>query len=195
VTAGPVWEQPQRCSFLLHAVGAPRSRPPTVQVKLDILAMGDARRGIPPSARIRQELWRRARMGISSGRPRRPFESHKVYGLNFYPLKSSLPLCTQYGTLVSRRWVMVNFISIRELRPKLADVIARVHNQFDRYVITRRGKPEVMLISIEDYESILETLEIQSDKSLMRRLKQAEKDLKAGKGVPLDKIHKELGLV
>ena len=90
---------------------------------------------------------------------------------------------------------MVNTISVRELRPRLSDVIKRIHSKFDRYVITRRGKPEVVMISVEDYESILETLEVESDKELMKRIKKAEKDLKLGKGVSLEKIHQELKLV
>ena len=90
---------------------------------------------------------------------------------------------------------MVNTISIRELRPKLANVLKNVHHRFDRYIITKRGHPEAVIMSIEDYESILETMEIQSDKPLMRRLKQAERELKKDKGTPLEKIRKELGLV
>jgi prevent-host-death family protein len=90
---------------------------------------------------------------------------------------------------------MVNTISVRELRPKLADVLKSVHDRFDRYIITKRGQPEAVIMSIEDYESILETLEIQSDKSLMRKIKKAEQELKEGKGVPLEKVREELGLV
>ena len=90
---------------------------------------------------------------------------------------------------------MVNFISIRELRPKLSNVLKHIHSKFARYVITRKGKPEAILISIEDYESLVETLEIESDKALMKRLKKAEGDLKAGKGTTLEEVHKELGLV
>ncbi len=37
--------------------------------------------------------------------------------------------------------------------------------------------------------------EMQADKSLMRRIKKAEQDLKAGKGVPIEKVREELGLV
>ena len=90
---------------------------------------------------------------------------------------------------------MVNFISIRELRPKLSDVVDRVHSKFDRYIITRHGKPEVMMMSMDDYEGLMETLEIMSDKKLVRRLKQAEKEMKAGKGVPLEVVNKRLGLL
>ena len=90
---------------------------------------------------------------------------------------------------------MVNTISVRELRPKLANVLEAIHDRFDRYIITRRGRPEAVMMSVEDYEGILETLEIQSDKPLMRRLKRAESELKKGKGVPLEKAKRELGLV
>jgi len=90
---------------------------------------------------------------------------------------------------------MVNTISVRELRPKLSKVIDDIHKKFDRYVITRRGKPEVVMMSIDDYEGLLETLEIESDPELMKRLKKAEEDMKKGKGKTLEQIHKELGIV
>ncbi len=90
---------------------------------------------------------------------------------------------------------MVNIISIRALRPKLAVVLKGVHDRFDRYIITKRGHPEAVIMSIDDYESILETMEIQSDKSLMRMIKKAERELKKGKGAPLERVKRELGLV
>ena len=90
---------------------------------------------------------------------------------------------------------MVNTISVRELRPTLSKVIDNIHKKFDRYVITRRGKPEVVMMSIDDYEGLLETLEIEADPGLMKRLKKAEEDMKKGKGKSLEQIHKELGIV
>jgi len=90
---------------------------------------------------------------------------------------------------------MVNTISVRELRPKLSKVIDNIHKKFDRYVITRRGKPEVVMMSLDDYEGLLETLEIQADPTLMADICQAEKDMKNGKGKTLEQIHKELGIV
>ena len=90
---------------------------------------------------------------------------------------------------------MVNTISVRELRPQLSKVMENIHKKFDRYVITRRGKPEVVMMSIDDYEGLLETLEIESDPELMADIRQAEKDMKNGKGKSLEQIHKELGIV
>jgi len=90
---------------------------------------------------------------------------------------------------------MVNTISIRELRPKLAGIVKSVHERFDRYIITKRGRPEAVIIGIEDYESILETMDIQSDKALMRRLRNADADIRKKRGVLLENVRKELGLV
>ncbi|MBL7080997.1 MAG: type II toxin-antitoxin system Phd/YefM family antitoxin [Candidatus Omnitrophica bacterium] len=86
-------------------------------------------------------------------------------------------------------------ISVRELRPKLAKVLKSVSERFARYIITKRGNPEAVIMSIDDYESILETMDIQSDKVLMRRLSKAEKEKKSSRGHSLDDIKKELGLV
>ncbi|HBO97912.1 MAG TPA: hypothetical protein DE315_05400 [Candidatus Omnitrophica bacterium] len=90
---------------------------------------------------------------------------------------------------------MVNFITVRELRPELSSVIKNIHEKFDRYVVTRHGKPEIVMMSMEDYESILETLEIESDRELVKKLKKAQGDIKKGKGVSLEQLNKELKIV
>ena len=89
----------------------------------------------------------------------------------------------------------IAIISVKELRPKLAKVLKSISDRFDRYIITRRGNPEAVIMSIDDYESILETMDIQSDKALMHRLSKAEREKKSGRGRSLDDIKKELGLV
>lgn len=108
---------------------------------------------------------------------------------------SLLRMCTHSGTLMAEVTTMVNTISVRELRPKLSLVIDNIHKKFDRYVITRRGKPEVIMMSMDDYEGLLETLDIESDPELKKRLKDAEEDMRKGKTKSLEAIHKELGIV
>lgn len=73
---------------------------------------------------------------------------------------------------------MVKNISTRKLRENLAGVIKDVKVGFDRYIISRRGEPEAVLMSIEDYEGWLETIEIMSDKKLMDDIRLGEKDIK-----------------
>ena len=90
---------------------------------------------------------------------------------------------------------MIKSISVRELRPNISKVIDDIHQKFDRYVVNRRGKPEVVMMSVEDYESLLETIEIESDKELMKRIKKAQKEIAQGKGKSLEEVKRELGFV
>lgn len=90
---------------------------------------------------------------------------------------------------------MVHTISVRELRPRLSKVIDDIHKKFDRYVITKRGKPEVVMLSIDDYEGLLETLEIESNPQLVKRLKKAQEDVKKGRTVSLEEARRMLGIV
>ncbi|MBF0595144.1 MAG: type II toxin-antitoxin system Phd/YefM family antitoxin [Candidatus Omnitrophica bacterium] len=90
---------------------------------------------------------------------------------------------------------MINMISVRELRPKLSTAMDRVNRRFDRYVVTRRGRPQAVLMSFDDYESLLETVEVRSDAALMARLRKADAEVAARKGTRVEVIEKRLGLV
>jgi prevent-host-death family protein len=57
-----------------------------------------------------------------------------------------------------------------------------------QFTIVPRSKPPLILMSVAEFEGWQETLEIMSDKKLVVDLKQAKKDLKAGKGIPWEKV-------
>ncbi len=76
---------------------------------------------------------------------------------------------------------MTNTISLKDLRPELPKVIERIDEKFDRYIVTKRGKPVVVMMSVEDYESLTETLDILEDKETMQRVRRAEAEIKQGK--------------
>jgi PHD/YefM family antitoxin component YafN of YafNO toxin-antitoxin module len=61
--------------------------------------------------------------------------------------------------------------------------------------VTKRGKPVALMMSVDDYESLLETLDILSNSKLIKKIKRAEADIKRGRIKTLDKIDKELGIV
>ncbi len=90
---------------------------------------------------------------------------------------------------------MVKNISLKELRPKLPKLINDVDTKMDRYVITKRGRPVALMMAIDDYESLIETLEILSDKKLVARIKRAEAEVKKGSFKTLEEVDKELGIV
>lgn len=87
---------------------------------------------------------------------------------------------------------MVNTITLKQLRPELPAVIGRIGERLDRYIVTRRGKPVCVMMSVEDYEAIVETLDILTDPKLVARIRKSEREIKAGKGVSWEKLKKEL---
>ena len=86
-------------------------------------------------------------------------------------------------------------VPLTELRPKLPKIMDRLSKYFDRCIITRHGKPEAVIISEEDYESLLETLDILSDQKLVKDIRKAEMEMRQGKGIPWKKAKQKLGYV
>ena len=83
-------------------------------------------------------------------------------------------------------------IKATEAKKHLLEMIRDADERFERYCITRNGDPKAVLMSIDDYEGWLETLEIMSDKDAVKEIKKARKELDAGRGVPFSKILEKL---
>lgn len=76
---------------------------------------------------------------------------------------------------------MTTTMSLKDLRPKLPSVIDRIDHKLDRYVITKRGAPVAVMMSVDDYESLLETVDILTDTGTMKRVRQGEQEIRSGK--------------
>ena len=59
--------------------------------------------------------------------------------------------------------------------------------------VTRRGKPVLAIMTWEDYQSILETLEILSDDEAVEQLRRSIKEVKEGKTIPWKDAKAQLG--
>ena len=87
---------------------------------------------------------------------------------------------------------MVHTVALKELRPDLPGVINGIDSKLDRYIVTKRGKPVVVMMSVDDYEGIMETLDILSDKEAVKRIKKAEREIKNGKTITLEKLRRDI---
>lgn len=71
------------------------------------------------------------------------------------------------------------FVSVSEAKNKLLDLIRRMKHKQEIVAITRDGVPSAVLLSMEQFEGLMETIEILSDQKSMRAirrsLKQADK--------------------
>lgn len=75
---------------------------------------------------------------------------------------------------------MTTHISVRDARANLADLIGRAEDHHETFVLTNHGKPAAVLLSVYEFESLTETLEILSDKATMDRLAQSDKEIAEG---------------
>lgn len=90
---------------------------------------------------------------------------------------------------------MTKNVTLKNLRPRLPKIMDEIDSKMDRFVITKRGRPIAVMMSIDDYGSFLETLDVLSNSGLMRKIKKAEADLKKGRVKALERVEKELGVV
>ena len=79
-------------------------------------------------------------------------------------------------------------ISLTDLRPRISELVERAHAEFDRFVITRRGRAEAVLLAADELDGLLETIEILSDRALVKRLVEAEEELASGGGHSLEDV-------
>jgi prevent-host-death family protein len=56
---------------------------------------------------------------------------------------------------------------LAEVKNKLSEVVDNVEREHDRVVITRHGRPAAVVLSVDDLESLEETLEVLSNSGLM----------------------------
>lgn len=87
---------------------------------------------------------------------------------------------------------MVNTITLKELRPELPEVIKDIDTKLGRYIITKRGRPIAVMMNPDDYEGLLETIEILSSKETARRIKIAKREIKEGKTISLENLRRKI---
>ena len=84
-------------------------------------------------------------------------------------------------------------IPITEARNKFMKLLDRADKD-QIFAVTRRNKEVMAVMSWEFYEGLLETIEVLSDPELMKHLKTAVEDVKAGRTHSLSEAYERLGL-
>ena len=74
------------------------------------------------------------------------------------------------------------------VRSNLSEIVDGIDQTGTQCVITRRGRPVAVILSHDEYESLVETLNILADEETMAAIAQGEAELAAGEFVRLDEI-------
>jgi prevent-host-death family protein len=70
--------------------------------------------------------------------------------------------------------------SLASVKAHFSHVIDEVAGTHERVTVTKNGSPVAVILAVEDYESLVETLEILSDPKSMGEIRQAEAQMNDG---------------
>ncbi len=78
-------------------------------------------------------------------------------------------------------------VALAEVKNRLSEVVDRIEREHGRVVITKHGHPAAVILSVEDLESLEETLEILGNPDLLADIREAEADVAEGRTERLTK--------
>lgn len=76
---------------------------------------------------------------------------------------------------------MPRTIPLSEAKAHLSEIVKDVSEMQEIVTISKGGVPATVMMSVDEYESLIETLEILADPDMMAALREAEQEKKAGK--------------
>jgi antitoxin YefM len=76
---------------------------------------------------------------------------------------------------------VADHLPLADVKNRLSEVIETLEREHGRVVVTKHGRPAAVLLSIEDLESLEETLEIMSNPALLEAVREGERDIAAGR--------------
>ncbi len=82
-------------------------------------------------------------------------------------------------------------LTVSAAKTHLPELIREVDRHYEAFIITKNGTPKAVLMSCDELEGLLETLDIASDTKLSKSLRKARKEAKAGRMLPLGKIKRQ----
>lgn len=83
-------------------------------------------------------------------------------------------------------------LPLAEVRANLSKLVDEAVRTHQRVEVTRQGRRAAVLLSADDYDSIMETLDILSDAAAMTALREADADIAAGRLYSADEVEAEL---
>ena len=87
--------------------------------------------------------------------------------------------------------IIQDYIPVTKAKSKLLDIIRKIESSDDTVAITKNGVPEAVLLSMNKFEGLVETLEILSDEKAMKSIRKSIKEAREGKWLDFDEVFGE----
>jgi prevent-host-death family protein len=83
-------------------------------------------------------------------------------------------------------WVsMAQTVPVREFRIRLSRLLSDVSERRDHVIVTRNGKPAAVLVPIDEYEALEETVDVVCDAATVRAIESGLAELGRDEAVSL----------
>jgi antitoxin YefM len=103
------------------------------------------------------------------------------------PLKSDDRLSNLCRILYNRR-SMSKTVPFTEARSRLTELLDEIERVHEHVVITRNGRPSAVMMAPDEYDSLMETLEVLADHEAMGDLAASQDDVNAGRVFELEDV-------
>jgi antitoxin YefM len=78
-------------------------------------------------------------------------------------------------------------MALKDVKNRLSAVVDQVEREHDRVIITKHGRPAAVVLSVDDLESLEETLDVLSSPYLVKQIRQSLEELQTGSASVLSK--------
>ena len=73
---------------------------------------------------------------------------------------------------------MVEQMALKDVKNHLSEVVDKVEREHKRVVITKHGRPAAVVVSVDDLESLEQTLDILSRPALIKQIRESLVELR-----------------
>ena len=73
---------------------------------------------------------------------------------------------------------MVEQMALKDVKNHLSEVVDKVEREHERVVITKHGRPAAVVVSVDDLESLEQTLDILSRPALVKQIRESLVELR-----------------
>jgi antitoxin YefM len=84
-----------------------------------------------------------------------------------------------------------DYIPVTKAKSSFLDIIRNIEDSSDAVAITKNGVPEAVLLSMRQFESLIETLEILSDEKAMKSIRKSILEARKGKWIDFEEVFAE----
>ena len=90
--------------------------------------------------------------------------------------------------------MMSKTVPLAEAKKNLSSIVRDVEEKYDRFTITKNGVSKAVILSSEEFQGLLETIDVLSSKAEREAIAKAKEQVRCGKTISLENLKKKHGL-